>query len=135
MMLLILLIGILFRWTQQEIFWWNRIVFSTEEKFITRIAPQDRSRCNGSTLVQRKPPGNWRVICGRHIQFCSRMTQKRIKVTSRMMLNLRGGGCNTPRTRNSTLFERLCVKYFFLLLWTKSGQTDFVKEHFYIFHK
>jgi hypothetical protein len=36
------------------------------KRVITRV------RCNGSTLLLRRPLGSWREICGNRIQFCSK---------------------------------------------------------------
>ena len=95
--LLILWTRVMCRWKPKDIFWWKGIVSSKGGRSCSRIAPLVRWRCNGSTLVQKNPPGNWRVICRKHIQFCSRKTLRIMnKITSRMMLYFRGACVTYP---------------------------------------
>ena len=127
MMLLMLLIGIICRWSPKDIFWWNWIVSSKGGRSHFRITPLVRWRCNGSTLVRKKPPGNCKVICEMHIQFYFRGTLRTSNKQHRgRCYNLSECLCHMPqfcKKNNFILFEEHYVKFYAKLwLMTQWGQ-------------
>ena len=80
MMLLIYSIGMLSRWNPKESSRWDQSVFSIGNKFYYGTVPLDKSRCNGSTLVQKNLLGNHKLLCERQIQSYSKMKKLKNKV-------------------------------------------------------